>query len=159
MHQHEDPEEFFNELDRRLELVKQRHNAFIAEVETEVNNQAFLFFVEYAIEKETITKRLQTELHENILMLSDTIEDLLLNENQNEPTNPTEFTIPPKHKFKTAEQELEHQLNTSTPPHTPEFIQEMTECINEERTKREFQFAIYNQIMKTTFNHFRALNS
>lgn len=148
------PEDFFQNKERELALAIQQQTAYVQDVETQIINQSFILFPAYEGKKSTITKRLRKELHENVLMLNDTIEDLLLNENQNETANQTEFTLPPLPKFETIEQELEFELSKSTPPHTLEFISEMKACIKEERTKREFLLAIYNQIMQTTFNHF-----
>ena len=150
----EEFESFFDKLDQELELVKQRQNAFIKDVETQIINHSIIFFPEYAADKPRIEKRLRKELHENVVTINETLDYLLPNENKNESPNPTENIVPQKHKFERAELELENALSQSTPPHSQEYIQEMKDCIDEQRTKREFLFYIHNQIMELTFIHF-----
>ena len=47
----EEFESFFDKLDQELELVKQRQNAFIKDVETQIINHSIIFFPEYAAER------------------------------------------------------------------------------------------------------------
>jgi hypothetical protein len=147
-------EDFFQNQEKQLELSMNRHNAFIDEVESQILNQSFIFFPDYADQRAAITEHLQDELNENLLSFDETIEYLLLFENKSEQPNPSKFIVPPKHQFETAQQELEFELSKISPPHPEEFIIEMQEIINEEREKNEFLFAIHNKIIQTAFKHF-----